>query len=392
MFIVWLPVTLAAAAEPKLVEEKRIFPAGDQGWNIPGMLWCWVMRLSPDGKHLLYTRELPAADPQPPEERERREPSRQLRLRDLESGKEVSLPLDPIPDGWTTVYTRFNFFDPAGRTLALPVVARTEERRIATGGARLTSVRRTMRLVLYDVAAGKVTKTALEAGNLMAKFDRTGRGLVLCKDMMIHTASLPELKLTGLGATGYPNSICPTADVAVLFVPPSRTVRPREGARPERPRSKLMLHDLRADKPLAELPSEEPSSNWDDWECQWTSDGRYLYYPGAKKDTVQTPQGPRQRTATLSLVWDRLAGRQVHVIDAAVAVGPGPTPTSMVLCGLKDEPKGVFLHDAATGQRWTLEPGAKAQHARGGKVVYTRASPDGAAAYVARIAMPTAAQ
>ena len=353
------------------------------------------MRLCPDGKHLLCLKRLAEADPPAPGGASPRA-SWQLRLRDLETGQDKVL-LTPSP-GWETVYTRFNLFDPTGKTLLLP--EHTETRSSETGqGTGAASVTRQMELSFCDVASGKVRKAGVAGPRVWAKFDRTGKHLILNRyrqwgegmdeaGQIIYTATLPKLELKPLRARGIPQSICPTADTMVIFVPPGRVRRPPGGPRPERAQPKLLLYDSGTDKLLAELPSDRPSSSWDDWESQWTVNGRYLYYPGAKEDTVQTPEGPRNRTVTVSCIWDRVAGRQLAVIDQAVAVGPGPTPTTMVLGRREPERKGIILHEASSGKSWTLDPNACVQHALGGFVVYLRAAPDGKqAAYLARIAV-----
>ena len=48
--------SLCAAAGPKLVNEKRVFPKGDEWSKVTPKLGAWMMRLSPDGKHVLSPR------------------------------------------------------------------------------------------------------------------------------------------------------------------------------------------------------------------------------------------------------------------------------------------------------------------------------------------------
>ena len=383
----------ALAGGPKLVDEKRIFPEGDQSWYNERTHWPWMMRLSPDGKHLLCLKRLAAAQPADANRPRSSEPSWQIRLRELATGKDTVL-LEAW-SAWETVYTRFDLFDPSGKTLLMP--KHTQIKKPET--AQMTAVEQRMELLLYDVASGKITRTPLAGARVWAKFDRTGKRLILNHvdrsgegmdeaGPIIYTATLPKLELKPLRARGFPYSVCPTADVVNVFAPPKRVRRDPGDPRAKRPEPKLILYDFAADKQLAELPSEKPSSSWHDWESQWTADGRYLYYPGAKDDTVQTPEGPRQQTATLSCIWDRIAGKRIATIDSAVAVGPGPTPTTMVLGSRGPEQKGMILHDAASGKSWTLDPNVRVQHALGGAVVYIKPAPDGKeAAYVARIVM-----
>ncbi len=399
-FALWalLLAPAALADGPRLVDEKRIFPEGDQSWYKERTLWPWMMRLSPDGKHLVCLKRLAAAQPANANRPGSSRSSWQIRLRELATGKDTVL-LE-ARSAWEKVYRRFDLFDPSGKTLLMPKLTQIKKPETA----KMTVVEQRMELLLYDVASGKATRTPLAGAKVWAKFDRTGRRLILNRvdrsgkgmdeaGSIIYTATLPKLELKPLRARGIPLGVCPEADVVTVLVPPKRIRRRPGEPRPKRAEPKLILYDFAADKQLAELPSDKPSSQWHDWESQWTADGRYLYYPGAKDDTVQTPEGPRQQTATLSCIWDRIAGKRIATIDNAVAVGPGPTPTTMVLGSLGPERKGMILHDAGGGKSWTLDPNVRVQHALGGAVVYIKPAPDGKqAAYVARIVMATDAK
>ena len=49
--ILWA-VSTCAAAGPKLVNEKRVFPKGDPMWKTPPQYHLWAIRLSPDGSEI----------------------------------------------------------------------------------------------------------------------------------------------------------------------------------------------------------------------------------------------------------------------------------------------------------------------------------------------------
>ena len=183
------------------------------------------------------------------------------------------------------------------------------------------------------------------------------------------------------------------------------------GQAPERGPQRLVLYDLKADKEISELPIHQRNAKLDDCETQWTADGRYLYYydwivlkpgEGFSKLPIRNRRGntlddgwtqwaaagPPQgsypvafnaagqeegKTIPVTRVWDRVAGKQVGLCLNAVAVGPGPTPTSMFLAGLSAGRKGFWIHDAGSGEKHRVgDLSTKLIHAWGSKVLYVR--------------------
>jgi hypothetical protein len=123
----------------------------------------------------------------------------------------------------------------------------------------------------------------------------------------------------------------------------------------------------------------ENGSELDDLETKWTLDGRYIYFAdGGTK------------------VWDREDKTRVAKVATGYPIGPGPTPTSMVIklmpqpvADAADAKPNILLHDAATGQGWSLgDPQCDVQDARAGKIIYLRSADDGSTSvHTARIAM-----
>ena len=299
-------------------------------------------------------------------------------LRDLSVGRETVLPIPQVESGWRTMFTRFNVFNPAGTKLALTSVEVQHQKDGRASGARSG-----MKVVIYDIPTGKLVATDLTGSMAMAKFDGTGRGLIVMKpgrrQLGLYTASLPKLEPKPLTVRGFLQSVCPTADVICVWAPPKRG--------PQR----LSLFDMKADKELAELPVHPANRNLDDWETQWTADGRYLYYHDVEYDSAESPGGRRRNTRAMARIWDRQAGKMHGDVDLSVAIGPGPGPAMMVLA--KRGPRGfsrLVLHDAKTGRDWLLgDDDVRAIHAWGKNVLYAKPLPDGAeAAYVAEIRMP----
>jgi len=292
-WVVCLPWAAPAclADDPHLVNERPVFAEDAPRYKTPGQFSVFAMRLSPDGESLLYPR---ATGEAPLDSRGRPDWNKvtyELILRRLASGKETVLPVGRLDSGYRTVFTRFNMFDPTGTKLALADI-RTHE---IKEGERLTAVRRSMKLALYDIAEDKDTATDIEGAMAMAKFDRSGKGLIALRGsrsgLDLHTAALPDLELKPMKIKGYIQSVCPPADVICVWAPPARIKPTRPGERPKRGPQRLVLHDVRADREMAELPINQRNSMLDDWETQWTPDGRYLYYVDVREVEEQTPEG-----------------------------------------------------------------------------------------------------
>jgi len=319
----------------KLVDEKVIFKFTADKDTAPG-LDPGSMKLSPDGKRLLYIRRkrLDVGEKGP-----RR--AYELRLRTLAGGEEAVLPIpaytmDDIP----RMMISMNVFDAAGKTIVLGIG-------VDQNNDGLHNYRKEkMQAVLYDIAKDKVTKLDVTDDVVIPTFDRTGKGLIImaatgeAKTGKMYTTPADEIKLRQLALWGLPRSTCPTADVIPLALPPKPDADGRRG-KPE-----FVLYDLANDKTAVKLPIGERNTMLDDYNPQWTADGRYLYYVD-----VKMVEGGRR--ATLTRIWDRKAGKLAGEIENAVAVGPGPTETTMVLPPY-ERTSNLKIHDAATGKTWKL--------------------------------------
>lgn len=373
-----LTCACAAGEEPSLTNEKSVFTGNPPLWKRPNQFCLWSARLSPDGQRVLYPRlqgEPPVTDGRPDWGRVMSEAV----LRDLDKGQETLLPIGPMDQGWQTVHTRFNPFDPAGKKMAL-VDVKKQETKVDNGA---TAVSTTMKLVLYDVTAGKTLPGSIAGGMMLARFNRAGDGLIGFRGSKdgyeLFTASLPGLEANALPVKGMVQSVCPTADVICVWSPPARVPPAVAGERPTKGPQRLFLYDLKARKEIADLPIDQRNSKLDDYETQWTPDGRFLYYTDVEDDPGAAGGNARGKTRGVSRVWDRQAGKSVTNIPMTLPVGPGPTPSSMVLARYseKGEEAGCLLHDAATGTISGLgDASLKLVHAWGAKVLYVRTAGD----------------
>lgn len=360
------------AEEPKLANVTRVFPTTEPAYKRANQYHTFKMRLSPDGKRVLYSR--PVAGSEKADDRSARY---EIVLRELEGGKEVVLPF-PLESGWRNVLTRFNTFDPVGKRLVLPDI---KVETLQTG-ERASGKKMSVKWAIYDIAQGKDADIALEGGSMgPAKFTADGHSMLLTEatgpgNMATKIVSLkdPKAKPKLLTAPGWVQSVSPAGDMAAFFAPPARPAGPPQPGNPMRkPSIRLVLWDLKIDSELAEVPTHPRNSALDDLETQWTPDGRYLYY----RDGDETPVKGRQDKPIyryVTRIWDSLAGTSVGTIPAAMPVGPGPGRL-MVLA--KDGPGGFLLHDAATGKEHQLGDASKSLiHAYGGKVLYAEKAGD----------------
>jgi len=436
--------TPPAAVAPKLVNARRVFRQGDPLYKRPNQFHAFAMRLSPDEKHVLYSRPKPGQTVDLADPESRRKATYELVLRVLATGKETVLPIEPVEIGWRTGYTRFNYFDPVGARLLLTVSEQTTRKELLERGVTTGKDAR----YPYDIASAKLQPVQLEGNRILHRFGRTGNRLVgICPDLKsktlvirVFTAQPNGTDVCDLKVEGYPNSVCPTADVLCVWAPPKgagvgtlgylrkqkagleqqlaadplgkatnvrqfieqlerqiadtevRAKTVEAGYQPQR----LTLYDLAADKEIAELPVHEKNSQLDDTEPQWTPDGRYLYYYDVEPFMVDTVEGPKERLRECSRIWDRIAGKPVWFIRETRPIGPGPTRTTMVLAHRpivapqgEVRPGGFLLHDAPTGKQWPLgDDTMQLIHAWGRQVLYAKRNADGTeAVYLAEIDM-----
>jgi len=369
------------AGEHKLVHPKPVFETSQPVYKRPNQQHVFSMRLSPDGKRLLYSR--PVAGNENSDDRSARF---EVVLRELDGGKEAVLPIEPLGSGWRSVHTRFNMFDPAGKRLLLPNIK--VEATEADGGASASKT--VVKWLIYDIAQAKATKAGIEGGMGPVKFTADGQAVFAMAITGRHEVATSIISLKAakaepkpLTAPGWVQSVCPTGGVAVLFAPPARPTGPRKPG--ERPPIRLVLWDLKADKELALLPTHPRNGVLDDIETQWTADGRYLYYWDFDETVADEQAKPILRAVTR--IWDRQAGKLAGTVRDAVPLGPGPGASLMVLAKrTPNAPGGFMLHDAGNGKEYPLgDASKKAIHACGGKIVYAE-TPAGSNAEVVLIA------
>jgi len=366
-----LAMSAGAAGEPKLVDEKLVIPPRPRlargGWK-PQFGGPPDVHVSPDGQRLLYLQE----KAEPVEVLGSRRTVRRLVLRDLARGTDTVLPVPAVTsdDVFAYLFTS-RLFDRTGQRIVLGVGVDADKDGYTEPGHRGR-----MQAALYHVPTGKLTKLDLEGPTVLPSFDRTGKNIyALCYDLKrgtgtVYAADAKKLRFERRRFVGLPRGCCPTAEVMAMLAKPAE-----KGSLARR----LVLYDPKADRQTAELPLEGKGWNLIGTPPRWTRDGRFLYY----RDFRLKP------LTHFCCVWDRAGGKTVAKLNWLLPVGPGPTPTTMVMlrayAGWKRE---VHLHDAAAGKSWALAgKEARPLAAAAGRVLYVKWTGDGDGLFSARIAM-----
>ena len=89
-------VSVSLGAEPRLLNAKRVFPEGNVRWKEPRQYSLWAMRLSPDGRNVLYARLKGKPPLTAKGEPDWQKAEYELLLRNLKTGKDTVLPIGPM--------------------------------------------------------------------------------------------------------------------------------------------------------------------------------------------------------------------------------------------------------------------------------------------------------
>jgi len=365
-------LTGGAADAPRLLNDKLIKGLGG---GAEGRRAFGPARLSPDGRHLLYARC--RANKPEPEGHQGPWPARLYEpvLRDLATGRDAVLPGPPWTwdDSLAMMLSR-RVFSADGGQIVLGVGIDADDNGI------YDRRREQMQPMLYEVATGKARRLDVTGSLILPFFDRKGEDLLILKWVkeerkgLLYATPTDKLALKEVHRNGVPMPTCPTADVIPFWLLPAEDNR-AAGTR-------LVLYDLTAGKQTAELPIHKRNTSLDDYTPQWTPDGRYLYYV----DYETSGEGARPGRKRVTRVWDRQGNCEAAVLDAAITVGPGPAPASMVIV----DDDNTLLHDAAAGRSWQLaDTYVRPRYAGRGKLVYVKKADGRWSAHVAEIAMPT---
>jgi hypothetical protein len=347
----------------KIANETQIFVL-DKSRDITENSGLHSMRISPDGKTLLYVERLPRTGNQGRGYR--------LVLRDIKTGKDTVLPGAPSEsDDFLVAYVSMHPFDATGKKIILPVCgSELNNEPVDPGDGQ-------MQLNIYDIATGKVTDLSMNAPVLFPSYDAAGKNIIVFvmfkgedgPDMelsKIVVSPSKKIKFRKIGVVGVPRTPCPIGDILPILILPN----PKKPGGPREP--DLIVYDMKANKKVA-TPPLISDRKLGDHNPQWTADGRFLYYVDSLKQEV--PMGmPGYKP--LMRVWDRKKLVQQSMTEGLLPIGPVPGKAGMIVLG--KENYSYSIHNPATGKTSPILDGkTKIISITGRFMVCVKQSPDG---------------
>lgn len=291
-------------------------------------------RLSPDGRYILFPK---LADPAKRMHR--------LVLLDTVSNKESEIAID-LPEGYESVFTRFNFFSPSGDKIALFSIKQQPNPGVSE-------------LVIYDIPSAKLISPDISGPSAMGQFDSTGKRLLVSQGHgHVALVSLDDPNATTRVASGWTHSCSPYSPYATVFGSPD----------PGQRRGGLILVNLKGSSTF-QLPVHERNGRLDDVASQWNLDGRYVFY-------IDVVQKGRTRFDQITRVWDVTTKTEKATIPDAFCIGPGPASHLMVMTSTEGElANRILIYDLNSGELSPAGPSsAKPIHAWNTRILY--AAPD----------------
>ena len=353
----------------KIVNETKVFELDDSR-NVRENAGVHSMRLSPDAAMLLYVQRTAPAARANDDGAARNRRGYRLVLRDIKAGKDTVMPGAPSEsDDFLVAYVSMRPFDASGKNIIIPIGLGKADETVRIGEGQ-------MQLGIYNLATGKLKKLDLTAPVIFPSYDADGKNLIafamFTKDRRPDMASskivvspIDKIKFKQIGIVGMPRAPCPGGTVLPVLLPPSRD-------QPNAPRrTAFVLYDTKADKQLLMLPIQS-GNKLDDYNPQWTKDGRYLYYVDSEKDA--TPDG-KMRRKSITRIWDRQKAVEHAIIENVIPIGPAPGNSAMILI---DKDRNCKLHNPDTNKTSPLRgTGSRLINANGRFLLYVKQDRNG---------------
>jgi len=337
-----------------LRDQKQLFELAEI--TKPNQNTEFSARLSPSGRYLIYPRQVG--------KNASNETYFKLIALNLETDKEHILPVD-LPEGYQTVFTRFNFFDSSGEKLSL-----LQFREYPEEGY----------VVLYDLKNMKEISMDSRVMAEFAMFDYTGQRLIAKTRGPLTLVNLSGVVLFKIPSGGWIHSTSPFSKYATVFVPPMRGIRQV---------SRFELWDMDEKMILVELPMHQQNRSLDDVTAQWTLNGQYVYYI----DLVERPgENGRRNMRNVTRIWDTKTNKEKTCLDDVAPIGPGPVVDSMFMTQVRgrniSEMPGLLLHRVGNDELLQFGPtNARFVHGWGMKVVYVVPKDGKNVVFIANVSM-----
>lgn len=302
-------------------------------------------RLSPNGKHILF-----------PQQAKNDDETYRLVLFEIDTSKETEIPIE-LPNGYETVFTRFNFFTPMGDKLVLFSMKQYPNPTVTE-------------IVVYDIASKTLTRTNITGNSSMAQFDSTGKFLVVSQhNSYVALASIEDFSIEKPLQSGWVHSCSPHSPYIAIFQQPN----------PRHEHTGFRLLNLET-KESSPLPVHEENRKLDDVTSHWNLDGRYLFYFDIALD------GNNQLVPVVR-VWDIKEKQEKAIVRNVACLGPGPTSDQMLMISTEGANRGnLRLYEIDSGTLSQVgDESAKGIHAWRNQIMYVAAMNGTENIYVANI-------
>jgi len=338
-------VVLATAAwaqegtGPQLVEEQKVMQVGVNE-EAEVVIQPLSMRLSPDGKRLLYIERRKVTVEQK-DGTTRRQTNTCLMLRDVAGGEPVALPVLPLFDkDYAVSYVSTNPFSPDSKQIVVPAGLDVN------GDGTLQIGEEPVQVGLYDIASGKLSLLSLTDNLVLPCFDGQGQRIVTLAmtmkgDGRLMVCPVAKDEFKPLAVWGLPRSPSPTAPLMPVVLPPDRKA--------DNPRTHLLLYDLAADKTVTQVVTHPRNHNLDDLSPQWTPEGRYVFDVDLATSDPTDEAGEQRKI--LTRIYDVQEGTDAGTISDVICLGPGPYEGTMVVSKAEGEgDEMALLYNVVTEQ------------------------------------------
>lgn len=395
-----LAATAWADEGARLVNERVIVPGNVGALTGSSIHDCQkgLVRLSPDGRKLLYYR---ADEIEIDGQQER---VLRLVLRNVKDGSEWALPTPAFRERFIKYLPMTSFtmnpFDKQGNKFVLGVGMD------ANGNGVFDPQEEKMQAIVFDCTTSTTAELSVTADVVAAAYDSMGERFVVFSgtreeeqtwSIKMITSPIDEVLWQEQTLAGIPKALSPDGSLLALVVESPDDTPSTDSSHP-RP-TDLVLYDTLNENGIVTLPTWKYKNIMSlfaiVWAPQWTTSGRQLFYLdllGNPEDAVKDIAQPRHGTK----VWDQNAQKIIREMPDMLPLGPGLTNSSMALIHV-DEVKednsrveGIVVYEALNGQTWEIPlQDVTILGIHGGSLIYARMDADGKnAMYMAEIICP----